>query len=74
MLSDFVRAQRHRHNLSLSQLAERVGCSKAHLHDIEMGRTANPTLDFICDLAAAVGVSAVQVVRAALAGDRTEGG
>lgn len=30
--------------LSLSEAARRIGCSKAHLHDLEAGRSANPSI------------------------------
>lgn len=42
--------------LSLSQAANRVGMTKAHLHDLESGRSGNPTARTIYRLAKALRV------------------
>lgn len=40
---NFLKSQRKSLNLSLLQAAEKLGCSKPHLHDIENGYSANPS-------------------------------
>ncbi|MCP4410158.1 MAG: helix-turn-helix transcriptional regulator [Gammaproteobacteria bacterium] len=54
--------------LSLQGLADRVGCSKAHVWDLEKGHSTNPTLDLAlslcealqCSLGALIGVDQSQ--------------
>ena len=49
-----LRAQRQ---LSLQQLAERAGCTKSHIWDIERGHAINPTINMAVGIANALGVS-----------------
>lgn len=64
-LASFVRKRRLMLGLSLSQVAARAGCTKQHIHDIEMSRSGNPTVDTVCALAAGLQVDAVSLFRVA---------
>jgi transcriptional regulator with XRE-family HTH domain len=44
-------------NLSLQQLADAVGASKAHVWDLETGKTKNPSLSLLTEFSRALGVS-----------------
>lgn len=52
---DMIRAWRG--ELSLSQAAAKIGCTKAHLWELEMGRSRNPTIKTIAGIAAAYDAS-----------------
>lgn len=43
-------------NLSLQQLADKVGASKAHIWDMEQGKTKNPSLSLLTELSRALKV------------------
>lgn len=51
-----LRAARQRAGLSLSKLAERAGCTKTHIHDLEAGRSANPTINLLIGISAALSI------------------
>lgn len=53
--------------LSLQQVSERVGASKAHLSELERGRATNPTLDLLKSLAQVYDVSVATLVGEAAA-------
>ncbi|MEM6891560.1 MAG: helix-turn-helix transcriptional regulator [Pseudomonadota bacterium] len=42
---------------SLQQVADKVGVSKAHVWELEKGRSKNPSFDLVCKLAAHYSVS-----------------
>ena len=42
---------RTRHKLSLQEVADKVGISKAHVFNLEKGITANPSMDLVVKLA-----------------------
>jgi transcriptional regulator with XRE-family HTH domain len=65
MLSEFARQRREKLGLSLSKLAARTGMAKAHIHDIEKGRSHNPTCSTVVALAAGLQVSAVELFKVA---------
>ena len=48
---------RARSGLSLGKVARRVACSKAHLWELEKGKTSNPSLNLANRLAGLYGVS-----------------
>lgn len=48
---DYVKATREEADLSLQDVADRAGLTKAHLWDLEQGRTKNPTVETIVRLA-----------------------
>ena len=45
-----LRHFRMRRNLSLQQLADAVGASKAHIYELETGRSNNPSLSLLTAL------------------------
>jgi DNA-binding XRE family transcriptional regulator len=47
--------------LSLSEAARRIGCSKAHLHDLESGRSANPSIALLRGIAETYGRGLMEV-------------
>jgi len=65
-LATFTTERRQELGLSLSQVAIRSGATKAHIHDIEKGRSDNPTCRMVEKLAAALQVSAVELFRHAM--------
>ncbi|UGS37307.1 helix-turn-helix domain-containing protein [Capillimicrobium parvum] len=62
-----VRVLRARHGMSLGQLAARAGMSKGTLSKLETG-AANPTLDTLATLAAALAVPLPELFAASLVG------
>ena len=48
---------RQRSNKSLQNVADAVGVSKAHIWELEKGRTANPSFDLVQKLATYFGVT-----------------
>lgn len=48
---------RKRRKLSLQDVADRAGVSKAHIWEIEAGRSRNPTIATAAGIASALGVS-----------------
>jgi len=48
---------RAKRKLSLQEVADRAGISKAHVWDIEQGRQRNPTIATAVNIASALGVS-----------------
>ena len=47
MKDNLLERQRKYLNLSLSEAAKLIGCTKPHLHDIEKGKSANPTVSLL---------------------------
>ena len=48
--------------LSLQDVADKVGASKAHIWDLETGRSKNPTMELIIGLAKCFGVSVADLL------------
>ncbi|WP_416362398.1 helix-turn-helix domain-containing protein [Phenylobacterium sp. 58.2.17] len=46
-----------RGGLSLSKAAAKIGCTKAHLWEMEMGRSRNPTVQTLAGIASAYGLT-----------------
>jgi transcriptional regulator with XRE-family HTH domain len=57
-----LRTFRMRSKLSLQQLADAVGASKAHIWDLEQGKTKNPSLQLLTELSRALDVSIKDLV------------
>lgn len=57
-----LRALRMKNKLSLQDLADRVGASKAHIWDMEQGNTKNPTLALLTELSRALGAPIKELV------------
>lgn len=51
-----LRTFRMKSKLSLQQLADAVGASKAHIWDLEQGKTKNPSLGLLTELSKALNV------------------
>lgn len=51
-----LRAFRMKKKLSLQQLADKIGASKAHIWDLEQGNTKNPSLGLLTELSKALEV------------------
>ncbi|APW42021.1 transcriptional regulator [Rhodoferax saidenbachensis] len=49
-------------NLSLQQLADEVGASKAHIWDLEQGKTSNPTLALLTELSRALAIPIKELI------------
>ncbi len=63
-LGEWIRAARTRQRLSQRDLAERSGLSRSYVCDIERGRGSHPSVDTLDKLAAALGYSRVDLLRA----------
>lgn len=61
-LADRIRTFRMRKGLSLQQLADAAGVSKAHIWDLEQNRSKNPSLELLTKLADRLGVSVADLV------------
>ena len=61
-LGEKIKDFRTRKNLSLQELADRVGASKAHIWELETGRARNPTLDLVTKLASCFGVGVADLI------------
>lgn len=57
-----LRESRERKGLSLQKLADKIGASKAHMWDLEKGRTTNPSLEILIGLSRALDVSIANLV------------
>lgn len=49
-------------NLSLQQLADKVGASKAHIWDMEQGKTSNPSLGLLTELSRALDIPIKELI------------
>lgn len=52
-LCGIIRRSREHYELSLSEAAEMVGCTKSYLWELEQGRALNPTIKTLAGLASA---------------------
>ena len=68
-LASTVKSRRAELGISLQQLANRSGYSKAHIHQVEQGATENPSMGLVIALAAGLQMSAVALFREAMKED-----
>jgi DNA-binding XRE family transcriptional regulator len=65
-LGELIRQHRKTLNMSLAQLAEKAGCTKSHVWEIEDGRSRNPTVKTMAGLSNALGLPLPLIFYAAL--------
>lgn len=65
-LAAFIAARRAELGLSLQKVASAAGSTKAHVWELEQGRTSNPCVSTLVRLSSALGVPAVLLFEAAL--------
>lgn len=63
---DFIRENREALGLSLQELADKAGCTKSHIWEIEANRSVNPTVHTVQGLAKGLGIPVMSVFSAAL--------
>jgi transcriptional regulator with XRE-family HTH domain len=61
-LADRIKTFRMKRKLSLQELADRTEVSKAHIWDLETGRSKNPSMDLLIKLANELGVAVIDLV------------
>jgi len=61
-LKDRVKELREGLGMSLQELADAVGASKAHIWDLEQGRSTNPSIELLKKLADKLKVSVADLV------------
>lgn len=61
-LADRIKTFRIRKKLSLQELADATGVSKAHIWDLETGRSKNPSIELVTKLADKLGVAVMDLV------------
>jgi transcriptional regulator with XRE-family HTH domain len=61
-LADRIRTFRMKKGLSLQELADAAGVSKAHIWDLEQNRSKNPSLELLTKLADRLGVAVKDLV------------
>ncbi len=71
-LGSKLKELRLKRGLSLQDLADLIGASKAHVWDLETGRSKNPTIDLLGKLAKALGTSISDLVDENPDGDEQE--
>ena len=68
-LADLLKKSRADKCFSLQEAADMLGVSKAHLHEMEQGKTTNPTLRVIAALVIVYGVRPEAVIATATIAD-----
>lgn len=63
LLGDILRQRRRSEGLTLQKLAQMVGTSKGHIHDLESGRASNPSFDLTMRLFGILNLNADEVWR-----------
>jgi transcriptional regulator with XRE-family HTH domain len=61
-LASKIKELRLKKNKSLQQVADDVGASKAHIWDLETGKSRNPSIDLLTKLAKCFGVSVADLI------------
>ncbi|WP_026789997.1 helix-turn-helix domain-containing protein [Pleomorphomonas oryzae] len=61
-LADRIKAFRMKKKLSLQDLADATKVSKAHIWDLETGRSKNPSIELLTNLANKLGVAVIDLV------------
>jgi ribosome-binding protein aMBF1 (putative translation factor) len=70
LLGDLVRRERETWGMTIAQLADRVGHSKAYLGQIERHRSVNPSVRLIVRLAETLGIPVIRLVEASIQSQR----
>lgn len=65
-LGNTIRALRAKRGMSLQQVGNAAGITKAHVWELEKGTADNPSVSTLAGLGSALGVSAVELFRAAM--------
>lgn len=65
-LGEALRTARNQQSLSLQNVADRAGMSKAHIWEMERGGSVNPTIAAVSALAAALGIPFRKLAASAL--------
>lgn len=68
LLGDMLRAARETRGWSLSEAAGMLGCTKAHLHDMEAYRATNPTLRMLAAFVVVYGLRPEALIATAIRG------
>ena len=71
-LGDLIARHREAWGYSLQALADRIGASKAHVWEMEQGRTVNPTAALIGRLSEALVIPPIHILNAALLSQRLQ--
>jgi len=61
-LADRIKTLRMKKGLSLQELADAAGVSKAHIWDLEQNRSKNPSLELLTKLADRLGVAVKDLI------------
>ena len=61
-LGEKIKVFRTKKNLSLQEVADQVGASKAHIWELETGRARNPSIELVTKLATCFGVGVADLV------------
>lgn len=61
-LPDRIKEFRTKKKMSLQEVADRVGASKAHIWDLETGRSTNPSIELLKNLANCFGVGVSDLI------------
>lgn len=61
-LAENIRKHRERSKKSLQEVADGVGASKAHIWEIETGRSKNPSIDLLTKISSFLGVSVAELI------------
>lgn len=62
-LASRIATLRRERNQSLQDVGDAVGCSKAHIHEIEKGAADNPSMKLVIRLAKHFRVSVTSLIR-----------
>lgn len=65
-LGDLIKRERDAWGLSLQDVADRAGMSKAHIWDLECSRALNPTVEALSRISEALRLAPVKAFAAAL--------
>ena len=61
-LGDKIKEYRTKKRLSLQEVAEAIGASKAHIWELETGRARNPSIDLVTKLAGCFDVGVADLI------------
>jgi transcriptional regulator with XRE-family HTH domain len=61
-LASKIKELRVKKKKSLQDVADEVGASKAHIWDLEIGKSSNPSIDLLTKLAKCFGVSVAEMI------------
>ena len=65
-LGEMIKTLRHTRDLSLQDVADAAEISKAHVWELERGKSINPTIETLCKLGIALKTDAVLLCSAAI--------